>query len=59
MTLLPMRESLMSTNLHTRVPTQTETTLLKIQNDIYIYVDFGKAVTDILLDLSAIFEITD
>ena len=37
----------------------TETTLLKIQNDIALSVDSAKAVTLALLDLSVVFDMTD
>ena len=37
----------------------TETALLKIQNDIALSVDSGKAVALTLLDLSAAFDTTD
>ena len=37
----------------------TETALLKIQNDIALAVDSGKAVALTLLDLSAVFDTID
>ena len=49
----------MSTCLFIRVPTQTETALLKIQNDIAFSVDSGKALALTLLDLSGAFDTID
>ena len=55
-----LREGLLNVNQSAyKSSHSTETTLLKIQNDIALSVDSGKALALTLLDLSAVFHIID